>query len=254
MRALLITCAIMGLFAVSGEQPVDAQDFGAPLPDSELATLTGKFMLPGGGSLALSVTSDTLVNGTPVLRTVLTIDQTSNLQVFGRDGHTVSAAASGQSGAGGEAGTGTGMGTAAGAGALAAGVSVLFDRRTGAQITVPTVSTVRTGTVGAADSQPGLVPLAIVAGGPAVQTPDGLVTLTSLANGSQVTLAGDQIGIAHLVGQSVATAVLNAGNDRTIDTVTTIGVTLHDATALTMGSAALKMDVLAADVARGLVR
>lgn len=250
MRALLSACAIMGLFAVSGEQPVDAQDFGAPLPDSELATLTGKFMLPGGGSLALSVTSDTLVNGTPVLRTVLTIDQTSNLQVFGRDGHAVSAAASGQSGAGGEAGTGTGMG----AGALAAGVSVLFDRRTGAQITVPTVSTVRTGTVGAADSQPGLVPLAIVAGGPAVQTPDGLVTLTSLANGSQVTLAGDQIGIAHLVGQSVATAVLNAGNDRTIDTVTTIGVTLHDATALTMGSAALKMDVLAADVARGLVR
>ncbi|MBI0477239.1 hypothetical protein D9601_17970 [Sphingomonas sp. MA1305] len=238
----------MGLFAVSGEQPVDAQDFGAPLPDSELATLTGKFMLPGGGSLALSVTSDTLVNGTPVLRTVLTIDQTANLQVFGRDGNAASAAATGKSGSGSDAGT------SAGAGALASGVSVLFDRRTGAQITVPTVSTVRTGTVGAADSQPGLVPLAIVAGGPAVQTPDGLVTLTSLANGSQVTLAGDQIGIAHLVGQSVATAVLNAGNDRTIDTVTTIGVTLHDATALTMGSAALKMDVLAADVARGLVR
>ncbi|WP_198355510.1 hypothetical protein [Sphingomonas sp. MA1305] len=248
MRALLSACAIMGLFAVSGEQPVDAQDFGAPLPDSELATLTGKFMLPGGGSLALSVTSDTLVNGTPVLRTVLTIDQTANLQVFGRDGNAASAAATGKSGSGSDAGT------SAGAGALASGVSVLFDRRTGAQITVPTVSTVRTGTVGAADSQPGLVPLAIVAGGPAVQTPDGLVTLTSLANGSQVTLAGDQIGIAHLVGQSVATAVLNAGNDRTIDTVTTIGVTLHDATALTMGSAALKMDVLAADVARGLVR
>jgi hypothetical protein len=75
-----------------------------------------------------------------------------------------------------------------------------------------------------------------------------------LPNGSQVTLAGDQIGISHLVGQSVATAILNAGNDRTIDTVTTIGIDLHDAAALTLGSAVLKVDALAADAARGMVR
>ncbi len=75
-----------------------------------------------------------------------------------------------------------------------------------------------------------------------------------MPNGSQVTLAGDQIGVAHLVGQSVATAILNTGNDRTIDTVTTIGIDLRDASALTLGGAALKVDALAADAARGMVR
>ncbi len=240
MRALRFACAIMGLVAVSSAG--EAQDFGAPLPEEELATLTGKFILPGGGSLALSVTSDTMLNGSLILRTVLTIDQGSKLQVFGRDDSSASPA-------------GTTGGTSGAGPTLATGVSVLFDRRSGTQITVPTVSTVRTGSgVQMTETQAGLVPIAVVAGGPAVRTPDGLVTLTTLPNGSQVTLAGDQIGISHLVGQSVATAILNAGNDRTIDTVTTIGIDLHDAAALTLGSAALKVDALAADAARGMVR
>ncbi|MEH3158294.1 MAG: hypothetical protein PGN08_04775 [Sphingomonas taxi] len=225
---------------------MQAQEFGAPLADTELATLTGKFILPGGGSLALSVTSDTLLNGTPVLRTVLTVDQASTLQVYARDGSVAVPAGSPEGS--------THAGASANAPTLTSGVSVLFDRRAGAQITMPTVSTIRTGASGPSEAQAGLVPIAIVAGGAAVQTPDGLVSLTTLPNGSQVTLAGDQIGIAHLVGQSVATAVLNTGNDRTIDTVTTIGIDLRDAATLSLGAAALKVDALAADAARGMVR
>lgn len=248
MRAML--CAALLLTSA----PLAAQDLPAPpsvlpsppLSDTELATMTGKFILPSGGSLALSVTSDTLLNGTLVLRTVLTVDQGSNVQVFARGEGTAAPAAS----ASGDATPGWPT--------LTNGVSVLFDRRSGAQITLPTVSTIRAGAT-TDQSAPGgmtsgLVPVAIVAGGAAVQTPDGLVTLTAVPNGSQVTLAGDQIGIAHLVGQSVATAILNTGNDRTIDTVTTIGIDLHDAAALAMGSAAMKVDTLAADVSRGLVR
>jgi len=244
MRLLPIACAISGLIAGSAETPVRAQAaeaaFGAPLADADLATLTGKFILPGGGSLALSVTSDTLVNGTPVLRTVLTVDRSAALQVFARDGSSAAPA------------TGTGGGAGAGTPTLATGVSVLFDRRAGTQITLPTVSTVRGGP--ASETPAGLVPIAPVAGGAGVRTPDGLVSLVALPTGSQVTLAGDQIGIAHLVGSSVATAILNSGNDRTIDTVTTIGIDLRDAAALTLGSAALKVDALAADAARGMVR
>lgn len=240
MRALLIGCALVG--AATPATIVRGQDFGPPLPEAELATQTGKFLLPGGGSLALSVTSDTLLNGTPILRTVLTIDQGSTLQVFGRDGSVATPAGGTE--------TATGAGTAP---TLANGVSVLFNRPTGAQITLPTVSTVRTGAT-STEAQAGLVPIAVVAGGPAVRTPDGLVSLSTLPNGSQVMLVGDQIGVAHLVGQSVATAILNAGNDRTIDTVTTIGIDLHDATALTLGSAVLKVDALAADAGRGMVR
>lgn len=240
MSCRLIACTLLALTAA----PLPAQEMGAPLTDAELAELTGKFILPNGGSLALSVTSDTMLNGALVLRTVLTVDQGSRVQVFGRP-----------DGAAPPAGTIHGAGQAVPV--LTSGASVLFDRRSGAQITPPTVSTIRvggTGTAGAGAAELGLTPITVAAGGPAVRTPDGLVSVTTLPNGTQVSLAGDQIGIAHLVGPSVATAILNSGNDRTIDTVTTIGIDLHDAAALAMGSAAMKVDALAADASRGMVR
>ncbi|MFS0772607.1 hypothetical protein [Sphingomonas sp. 1P08PE] len=235
--------------ALAWAMPTAAQEapaLAAPvLSDPELATMTGKFIMPNGGSLALSVTSDTLLNGTLVLRTVLTVDQGSNLTVYGRTADAASADAQ-------KAGMQAGAGTPA----LNNGVSVLFDRRTGTQIVMPTVNAIR-GTTGSEQATPaelGIAPIVLTAGGPAVATPDGTVTLTRLPNGSQVTLAGDQIGIAHLVGQSVATAITNAGNDRTIDTVTTIGIDLHDSSALAMGAAAMKVDALVSDVARGMIR
>lgn len=237
MSCRLIACTLLALTAA----PLPAQEMGVPLADAELAELTGKFILPNGGSLALSVTSDTMLNGALVLRTVLTVDQGSRVQVFGRP-----------DGAAPPAGTIHGAGQAVPV--LTSGASVLFDRRSGAQITPPTVSTIRVGGTGAGAAELGLTPITVAAGGPAVRTPDGLVSVTTLPNGTQVSLAGDQIGIAHLVGPSVATAILNSGNDRTIDTVTTIGIDLHDAAALAMGSAAMKVDALAADASRGMVR
>lgn len=240
MARRLLLCALLALAAA----PLPAQELGEPLADAELAAMTGKFILPGGGSLALSVTSDTMLNGALVLRTVLTVDQGSNVQVYGRPD-------------GAAAPTSPSAATVHTVSTLTSGASVLFDRRSGAQITPPTVSTIRvggTGAAGAGAAELGLTPIAVAAGGPAVRTPDGLVSVTTLANGTQVSLAGDQIGIAHLVGPSVATAILNSGNDRTIDTVTTIGIDLHDAAALAMGSAAMKVDALAADASRGMVR
>ncbi|GGB39360.1 hypothetical protein GCM10011380_31060 [Sphingomonas metalli] len=221
-----------------------------PVADADLATMTGKFLLPGGGALALSITSDTMVNGALVLRTVLTVDQGSNLAVFGRAAGVPAVAAPHETGA------------SAAAPSLAQGVSVLFDRRAGTQIVMPTVTTVRAaGATGIGDARPaganaqdGVVPIAVVAGGPAIATPDGLVTLSNLPRGAQVTLEGDRLGIAHLVGQSVGGAVLNAGNDRVIDHVTTIGIDLKDASALAMGSAAMRVDAVVTDLARGMVR
>ncbi|MDP1027659.1 hypothetical protein Q5H91_10575 [Sphingomonas sp. KR1UV-12] len=243
MLARLLSLALLawGVPAAAAETPAIVAPVAS---DAELATMTGKFLLPGGGSLALSVTSDTLVNGALVLRTVLTVDQGSNLTVFGRTGDAEPMGGARSGGGTENAATPT----------MAGGVSVLFDRRTGTQIVMPSVGTVR-GTTGGAQPVPaGVVPLVLTAGGPAVATADGTVTLTQLPNGSRVSLAGDQIDITHLVGQSVATAISNAGNDRTIDTVTTIGIDLHDATALAMGAAAMKVDALVSDVARGMVR
>ncbi len=248
IAAAALTWATPAMAAGVAPAPVPvpaAPAIEAPIvSDAELATMTGKFIMPNGGSLALSITSDTLVNGALVLRTVLTVDQATNLSVYGR---TADAAA---------ADLPTGDKVADPQAALTTGVSVLFDRKTGTQIVMPTVNAVRTAGTGtqATPAELGIAPIVLVAGGPGVTTPDGTVTLRTLPNGSQVTLAGDQLGVSHLVGQAVATAVLNAGNDRTIDTVTTIGIDLHDAAALAMGAAAMKVEALVSDVARGMIR
>ncbi len=247
MFARLIAVALLAWTSPAVAQMTAPAALDAPtVSDPELATMTGKFIMPNGGSLALSITSDTLVNGALVLRTVLTVDQATNLSVFGRTPDAAAAAA------GDHAPDPAGNATAA----LTNGVSVLFDRRTGTQILMPTVNAVRTADAGdhATPAELGIAPVTLSAGGPGVVTPDGTISLAAVRNGSQVTLAGDRLDVVHLVGQSVATAVLNAGNDRTIDTVTTIGIDLHDAAALAMGSAAMKVDALVSDVARGMIR
>lgn len=232
--------------------PVAADEvLGAPLPDGELARATGKFILPGGVSLALSVTSDTIVDGAAVLRTVFTVDQGARLQVFGRDG-----AASVQV-AQAAAGSATG-----GATMVPNGVNVLFDRQSGTRTVSPTF-TVGANAVGvgaariasASDAATaGLTPLALTTGGPAIRTPDGLVMLNATSGGAQVTLAGDRFGVAHLVGRSVATAITNSANDRVFDTVSTIDIDLRDVSPFTMGTAAMRVDDMALDATRGMVR
>ena len=246
MRALLpfaLAIAPLPQAAVAGQSsPVATDDvFGHALPDEELARETGKFILPNGVSLALSVTSDTIVNGTAVLRTVFTVDQGTRLQVFGRgEGPSVQFA------------------RAAGAPVMTTtGVNVLFDRQSATRTVSPTFTVGTGGTrIGAATDADGagLTPLALAVGGPAVRTPDGLVTLGATADGAQVRLAGDQFGVAHLVGRSVATAIVNSANDRAFDTVSSIDIDLRNVTPYVMGTAALRVDDMALDATRGMVR
>lgn len=216
--------------------------------------MTGKFLLPNGVELALSIRSDTLVDGRPVLRTVFTVDTAAQLQVFGRQGDVPVTRT--------PAGSGSSMPSIA-----PTGVSVLFDRRSGTQTVTPTFAiapTTMAPTVtatgatafgeasGAAGS--GLSPLAVMPDGAAVATSDGLVSAANVANGVQVTLAGDQLGIAHLVGQSIATAIVNSASDRTIDTATMVDIDLRNAAPLALASAALRVDSLAVDATRGMIR
>ncbi len=250
MRTALTALALALALTAAAPAAAEPTDGGQPvrLSDTELAQITGKFILPNGVELALTVTSDTVVNGQLILRTVLAVDRVAQVQAFGRTGQTPVVAYA--------AGSGTGA-------TAPSGVTVALDRQSGIQTVTPTFSVSRGAvTVGAAGADAGaptaealgLTQLALTPGGPAVATADGVVSLQAVRNGSLVTLSGDQLAVSNLVGQSIATAVANSANDRTLDTVTSINIDARDITAYQTGSAMMRVDTLALDAARGLVR
>jgi len=251
--ALMAGCIPFAASASSSEEPAVDEENGWPdgeataVGDEELAEMTGKFTLPNGTELAISITSDTVINGQLALRSVLTVDQGARLEVFGRQGGTANEPY-------------TMSGSADQPVTQATGVSVMLDRRSGIQTVTPTfgvtsVSNVATTASAHNDAAAqGLTLLPVHSGGPAVVTDHGHVSLATTDRGSQVTLAGDQIGVAHIVGQYIATAIVNSANDRTIDTVTNINIDLRNSAPYSIGSAILQIDGLAQTVAVGLAR
>ena len=100
----------------------------------------------------------------------------------------------------------------------------------------------------------GLERLAVTPDGPAIRTPDGLVSARMLANGTLVSLTGDQLQASHLAGQSIATALVNSGNDRVFDTVTNVAIDLRNVAPYQIGAAAIRADTLALDATRSMIR
>lgn len=245
---LVATAVLAGPFqaqAVSAADD-DVPAFAAPaVSDDDLAQATGKFTLPNGVELALAVTSDTVVNGQLILRTVFTVDNSAQLTVLGRESPTAGANYSGGTGSSGSM--------------VPTGVTVSLDRQSGIQTITPTYTVQQTSGVSIgppaqnADAL-GLTKLPVTPGGPAVATVDGTVSVQALANGSLVTLAGDRMSVSNLVGQSVATAVANSANDRTFDTVTNIAIDLRNVEPYVAGSAAMRVDSLVLDATRGMIR
>ncbi len=245
--AMFLTGLLIGLVLPVAAAGDPAESVSAPrLTDAELAKVTGKFVLPNGVELALSVTSDTVVNGQLILRTVLTVDRSTQLQVFGRTGQESTVAY-----------TGTAESDRA---PMPMGVVVEFDRKSGLQTVTPTFSVARgsTVTLGAVSEEPqalGLAALPLLPGGPAISTADGVVSLAAAQNGSQqVTFVGDQLSVVNLVGQSIATALANTANDRTLDSVTNVAIDVRNLAPYQVGMAQLRIDALAVDATRGMIR
>lgn len=214
----------------------------APLSDEELAGITGKFLLPNGASIAMAVTSDTLVDGQLVLRSVLSVDDRASVNVFGANPN---------------APTGPSVPRGGGQAAMApSGVTVLFDRQSGMRTITPTYAAAPTVGVTSQVAPPAgdataVIPLPLTPGA-AVETAAGLVSLS--ASGRNVTLQGDRIDVTHILGPAFATAIANTANDRTIDTVTTIDLDLTRVTPFSLGSAAIRAGDLALDATRGMMR
>ncbi len=239
MKFLLL--ASLGLVAFPAHAAI--RPFAAaPVAEADLAEMRGGFALPGGIDIALAVQMDTAVDGALVLRTVFTASQgTPTLAVYAPAPGTRGPATA-------TAPTATGANTPA----------LILDRGAGTTTlepggTAPAAVAVAVGQTTVAPPA-GLAPLPVAAGGPAIATGGGLVQLSAIPSGTRIELSGAMIDITQLVGATFVNMVRNSGNDRTIDTATTINVALGNTAATTAATAAARVADIAGQIAARLVR
>lgn len=235
--ALLAQAMALGLIAAA---PAEAAAAGEPafdaaaVPDAVLATQRGGVRLPNGIDLALSVQTQTAVNGAVVLQTVYALDQgPASLTVYAPPKGSVVPAASSASPPPGSAAT------------LPV---VSYDPRTGLTVSqghggVPV--TVGGGVrAGPPTVAPGLKALDQSTG---QETAAGAVTSRTDGLLRTVTLSGTDFTVSHLAGAAFGSAIANSGSDRAIDTITSISIDLRNAGPDLIGSVFFRVE----DVALG---
>lgn len=204
-----------------------------PVPDRELAEQRGGFRLPSGIDVAMTVQTQTAVNGAVVLSTAFRVDQgVPTLTVYTpRAGEMVA----------------SGVSTSAVAAARAP--SVTYDGRNGIQVTPGAAMPGIAIAGGSTDAVPqGLVAVDAAAG---VATDAGLVTEAARGGVRAVELSGPDLTVTHFAGDAFGSAIANSGSDRAIDTQTTLSIDLRNAGPDVLGSAMLRAGALADDAVRG---
>ena len=236
-----------GIVHASGEMAFDS----APVDDAALAGSYGKFLAPGGIDLAMSVQSDTAVNGNLVLRSVFTVDQgPATLQIY--------APAPGATGPAIQVGAGQTQSAPENP-----GLSITFDRTGGGKLSVSPASgsaswmpnvTVGNVQAQARSSNDGLVAVEGVVGGPAVQAGAGAVSAATSAGGFRITYNQADLSISHLAGDATGSVVANSADNRVIDTVTTVSIDVRNADVLTLASSQLRADDIATAATGAMLR
>lgn len=207
--------------------------YDAPtVPDPELAQQRGGFRLPGGIDVALTVQTQTAINGAVVLASVFRADQgTPTVTAYApKPGETVAATA-----------------PTAAATAAAGAPSITYDSRNGIQVSRaggPTVALATSGSIAA-------VPAGLAAVQNGAATDAGTVAQATKNGLSTVTLSAGDLSVTHFAGNAFGSAIANAGSDRAIQTDTTLAIDLRSAGPDVLGSAILRATGLADDAVRG---
>lgn len=202
------------------------------LPDAVLAEQRGGVRLPSGIDLALTVNTQTSVDGNIVLQTVFSIeDGGPTVTVLTPEaGRTVAAPVAGR------------QSVAASGG----GPVVTYDRQSGLQVANSRGALpieFGSGAASALAAPPeGLQPI-----DPAmpVTTDAGVVSQTGENGLRSVDLVARDLTVSHLVGNAFGSAIANARNDATIDTQTTLSIDLRNAGPDVLGSAMLRVEGVA---------
>ncbi|RYG33467.1 MAG: hypothetical protein EON93_09575 [Burkholderiales bacterium] len=223
----LVTAGLLALSAiVPGPRP-SGQAVAEPFPaqwrlaDDRLDQIRGGFVLPNGMDLAIGIDIQTLVNGALALRT--------------------------------EFRTGNG------------GVPLLFTGA-GAPSAVPAdegghVTAVRgLGMIRLVDGSPtpnasgvGQQRIELSPNGPAAAIPLGSVLLAKDEAGSIVVLQGEGLEVRHMIGSVVGSLVANTADNRSIETIVTVNVDLHNS-AVPIGNGMLRWEGIAIEAANRIIR
>ena len=207
------------------------------LTDAELARQRGGFRLPNGIDVAMTVQTQSAVDGLVVLKTVFRADQ-------GQPALTVLAPRPGQQVAAPLPATTT-------ASSANSGPNVTYDSRNGIQIssggggpavTLSAAGMAATPLAGTAD---GLTAIDVGPGG--VATDAGVVSAATQGAIRSVELTAKDLSITHFAGSAFGSAIANSGSDRTIDTQTAVTIDLANAGPDVLGSALLRVDSIATD-------
>lgn len=218
------------LLLLSLQAVPQAAPFDAPvLSDDVLAEQRGGFRLPSGIDVAMTVQTQSAINGAIVLRTVFEVDRGApSLTIYApRQGETVAS------------------GTAQGGTVMVAGSapSVTYDNRNMLEVRpgyTPTL-TVASGNAGGSDAVP--AGLAQIASG--ATTDAGLVTAGAHGGVRTIELRGTDLSITHIAGDAFGSAIANSGSDRQIDTQTSVSISLANAGPDVLGSTMFRVEDVA---------
>lgn len=206
---------------------------GTPVPDSELALQRGGLRLPNGIDIAVTVQTQTAVNGGVVLQTVYKVDEGAPTLAISvpSAGETVPLPQSAQG---------------AQAGAVTRSPTVSFDRTNGLQVT-PAVSTPAVALAMGSGKPAGATQQGLTQASAGTVTDFGVVTENAGNGVRSVSLTAADLTITHLAGNAFGTAIVNSGNDRVIDSQTTISIDLGNFSPDTLGSAMFRVQDIALD-------
>lgn len=203
----------------------------APISDSVLAEQRGGFRLPNGIDVALSVQTQTALNGAILLRTVFQVDRGApTLTIYApKPGETVAA---------------EGVGDTRPSASTAVASTISYDRLSGLQVTQAAPRAIMSVSAGRG---PDPVPAGLTQVVAGTSTDAGTISATGGSGVRSVSLAGADLTITHLVGNAFGSAIANSGSDRAIDTQTTLSITLGNAGPDTLGSAMFRVQDMALD-------
>lgn len=250
----MLAISILALSAVIGTAAAPSIIVRAPkdgfpeihrVPDRELAVMRGGLLLPDGLDIAIGIDIQTRLNGALILHTVYTSDgPNTGIKVY-TDGTTSPSS--------------TPATVSVTTAAAASTPTIIVDRATtGTIVAAPAASApVTVNLVQGAPSTwlsgSGQNSVPVTANGPAVSSEGNSIQLASNAQGAVVTLNGPGLEVQQLVGQATGVVVANTGNDRVIDTVSSINVNVQGISpALMSGIFAASRIATAAIQARGL--
>ena len=193
--------------------------FGTNLPDEVLAAMRGGVQLPNGLSIAIGIDIQTRVDGLLALHTIYATDgPEAGVRVF-TDGAAPSPMPAGT------------IAVVAGGSNGAPDVNVTR-APTGTTIDVstpsaPTRVNILSGLPSTWQTAAGQTPVPVTENGAAIQTPAGAISLATNERGAVVTLDAPMLRIQQVVGEAAGIVIANTGNDRTIDTISSVNLDLQ---------------------------